>query len=78
MLFADTLGAQHTITKPRGACSWGEVSGAGVHAKRWTLRGLPESSLQILLERLQSANDESQSKSQPHVEAHPSECSEVH
>lgn len=36
MLLADTLGAQHTITKPRGACSWGEVSGAGLHAKRGT------------------------------------------
>lgn len=47
MLLADTLGAQHTITKPRGACSWGEVSGAGLHAKQGALQGMLESSLQI-------------------------------
>lgn len=58
MLFADTLGAQHTVTKPRGVCLWGEVSDAGLHAKQGTLRGLPESSLWILPDLLQSANDE--------------------
>lgn len=58
MLFADKLGAEHTTTKPRGVCSWGEVSGVGLHAKQGTLRGLPEISLQILSDLLQSANDE--------------------
>lgn len=48
MLLADTLGAQHTITKPRGACSWGEVSGAGLHAKQGALQRMPESSPDLL------------------------------
>lgn len=76
MLFPDMLGARHTITKPRSA-SGGEVSGAELHAKQWTLKGLPYSSLQVRSDLLQLANDEWQSKPQPRVEAHPSECSEV-
>lgn len=76
MLFSDMLGAQHAITKPRGA-SGGEVSSAELHAKQWTLKGLPSSSLRILSDLLRSAKDEWQSQPQPRVEAHPSECPEV-
>lgn len=41
MLLADTLGAQHTITKPRGACSWERAAVKGFMPSRGHSGGCP-------------------------------------